>query len=425
AAREVGLPDGLRTEFAGNARAFQSFTRGIPLLILAAVLALIVVRARTGSQAPRQLAVPSTTPSLPTGTTSPSPSPRPWPTAPGACGPVALVPMVSSTPPAERTGIKVSLGGDRIRLIDFDTGQATPLPDDVVHPGEYAAVLSDGPVTAYATTGSCDETDSYGMLRISGNGQHVVVIKSIDATEDVLADRNHAWIVSYPNSRAAVTPADGGPTVRMPAGCYPSAIVSNTVVGLLQPDPSAPPTWLLLVDARTGRVRARLDHTAWPLAAGAGQVFWTTGCREGEARPCTLHRHSITGTATATYPLPRTACCGVVSPDRKKLALLLQRATTDQRFSDNHPMPPSDLAVLNLITGRLNVVPGIELPAKSPPGLAFTEDGTWLVTALDAGQTTRVLAWRPGLQKPYETTAIPGLVRGPPTLVITTQHGDR
>ncbi|HEY3561353.1 MAG TPA: hypothetical protein VGL05_28005 [Kribbella sp.] len=400
---------------------------GVWLLVVAAALALIVVRVRTGSESQQRLAVPSTTPSIPTGTTSAATSPKPWPTAPGACGAVALVPMVSSTAPRERTGIKVLLGGDRVRLVDFDTGRATPLPDAVVRPGEYAVLLSGNPLTAYATTGPCGETDSNGMLRIS-NGQQVIVIRSIDDTEGVLADRDRAWIVSYPtdpDSRATVTPADGGPTVRMPAAFYPSAIVSNTVVGVLEPDPAAPPTRLLLVDVRTGRVRARIDRAGWPLAAGFGQVFWTTGCQMGEGNPCTLHRHSVTGTSTATYPLPRTACCGVVSPDGKKLALLLQRATTDQRFSDSHPMPPSDLAILNLTTGQLNVVPGIELPAKSQPGLTFTADGTWLVVALDAGQKTRLLAWRPGLQKPYETTPIPGLVRGPPTLVTTTQPTGR
>jgi multidrug efflux pump len=43
AAREIGLPDGMRTEFAGSARAFQSFARDQPLLILAAVLSIYIV----------------------------------------------------------------------------------------------------------------------------------------------------------------------------------------------------------------------------------------------------------------------------------------------------------------------------------------------------------------------------------------------
>ncbi|TDH64003.1 acriflavine resistance protein B [Dankookia rubra] len=43
AAAEIGLPDSMRTEFAGSARAFQSFTRSQPLLILAALLTIYVV----------------------------------------------------------------------------------------------------------------------------------------------------------------------------------------------------------------------------------------------------------------------------------------------------------------------------------------------------------------------------------------------
>ena len=39
----IGLPDGMRTEFAGNASAFQSFARDQPLLILAALLTIYIV----------------------------------------------------------------------------------------------------------------------------------------------------------------------------------------------------------------------------------------------------------------------------------------------------------------------------------------------------------------------------------------------
>lgn len=43
AARDIGLPASVRTEFAGNARAFQRFSRDEPLLILAALLAIYIV----------------------------------------------------------------------------------------------------------------------------------------------------------------------------------------------------------------------------------------------------------------------------------------------------------------------------------------------------------------------------------------------
>ncbi|TCZ54977.1 efflux RND transporter permease subunit [Roseicella aquatilis] len=43
AADEIGLPAGMRTEFAGSARAFQSFSRSQPLLILAALITIYIV----------------------------------------------------------------------------------------------------------------------------------------------------------------------------------------------------------------------------------------------------------------------------------------------------------------------------------------------------------------------------------------------
>ncbi|MFC5262412.1 hypothetical protein ACFPJ1_09845 [Kribbella qitaiheensis] len=384
-----------------------------------ALLTLIVLRASTDR--PQHQAAPSPTPSDLINTTPDGRSARVWPTAPGACGADTLLPIVSSAPPAEHTGIQVLLGGDRLRLVDFDSGRATTLPDAVVRPGEYAAVLAGDPVTAYATTGSCSETAPYAMLRISVD-HRVSVIRPLGPTEGVLTDRNRVWIASFAsdidNPYATIAPVAGGQRVRLPLGFYASAIVGETIVGLMQPDPSISPTWLALVDARTGRLQAKLEQHVAPLAAGAGQVFWTSGCQD-DASPCTLHRRSIAGGETLGSPLPRPACCGVVSPDGTRVAFLIERASTESRF-DGHPLPPMDIAIMQLDTGRLSIMPGIELPAKSQPGLAFAGRGDWLVTALDAGSRTRLLAWRPGLRQPYETNALPGLVHDPPTLVVTS-----
>jgi hypothetical protein len=386
-------------------------------LILLAVLTLIVLRASTGP-APTP---PNTTPSelisvIPDGRAA-----NPWPTTPGACGADVLLPIVSSTPPAERTAIQVLLGGDRLRLVDFDSGRATTLPDEVVRPGEYAAVLAGDPITAYATTGSCDEAAPYAMLRV-GVDHQVSVIRPLGPTESPLTDGNHLWIASFAsdidNPYGTIAPLAGGQRVRLPLGFYASAIVGDTVVGLMQPDPGISPTWLALVDARTGRLQAKLDQHVAPLATGAGQVFWTSGCHD-DPSSCTLHHRAIAGGKTTASPLPRPACCGVVSPDGKTLAFLLDRPTPVSDI-EGHPLPPLDIATLHLDTGRLEIVPGIELPAKSQPALAFTKEG-WLVIALDAGSRTRLLAWHPGLRQVYETAALPGVVHPPPTLVITSQ----
>ncbi len=388
------------------------------ILVLVAVLTLIVLRASTD----RNQAVPSPTPSDLISTVPDGRSATAWPTAPGACGADTLLPIVSSAPPAEHTGIQVLLGGDRLRLVDFDSGHATTLPDAVVRPGEYAAVLAGDPVTAYAETRSCNETAPYAMVRISAD-HRVSVIRALSPTEAPLTDGNRVWIASFANGidnpYGTIAPVAGGQQVRLPLGFHASAIVGDTIIGQLQPDPGISPTWLALVDARTGRLRAKLDQQVAPLAAGAGQVFWTSGCDDDGASPCTLRRRSIAGEETLGSPLPGPACCGVVSPDGTRVAFLIERATADSRF-DGHPLPPMDIAVMRLDTGRLDIVPGIELPAKSQPGLDFADRGGWLAIALDAGSRTRLLAWRPGLRQPYETTALPGLVHDSPTLVITS-----
>ncbi|MFG1622676.1 hypothetical protein [Kribbella sp. NPDC049227] len=389
-------------------------------ILVLVVLTLIVLHAST-DRSHRQ-AVPGPSPSdlistIPDGRTA-----HAWPTAPGACGADTLLPIVSSAPPAERTGIQVLLGGDRLRLVDFDSGRATTLPDAVVRPGEYAAVLAGDPVTAYATTESCDESAPYAMLRISVD-HRVSVIRPLGPTESPLTDGNRVWIASFAsgidNPYATIAPVAGGQPVQLPHGFYASAIVGDTIVGQMQPDPGISPTWLSLVDARTGRLQAKLEQHVAPLAVGAGQVLWTSGC-DDDASSCTLRRRSTAGGETLGSPLPRPACCGVVSPDGTRVAFLIERATTDSQF-DGHPLPPVDIAIMRLDTGRLEIVPGIELPAKSQPGLAFTGRGDWLVIALNAGSRTRLLAWHPGLRQPYETTPLPGPVHDPPTLVITNR----
>lgn len=380
---------------------------------------MIVLRASTDRS--HHEAVPSPTPSEAINAIPDGRSATAWPTAAGACGADTLLPIVSSALPAEHTGIQVLLSGDRLRLVDFDSGRATTLTDEVVRPGEYAAVLAGDPVTAYATTGSCSETAPYAMVRVSVD-HRLSVIRPLGPTEWALTDGKRVWVASFAsdidNPYGTIVPVAGGQRVRLPLGFYPSAIVGDTIVGMMQPDPSISPTWLALVDARTGRLQAKLEQHVAPLAAGAGQVFWTSDCHD-DASPCTLHGRLIDGGETRESPLPRPACCGVVSPDGARVAFLIERAATDSRF-DGHPLPPLDIAIMQLDTGRLGIVPGIELPDKSQPGLAFAGRGDWLVIALDAGSRTRLLAWRPGLRQPYETNALPGLVHHPPTLVVTS-----
>jgi hypothetical protein len=67
----------------------------------------------------------------------------------------------------------------------------------------------------------------------------------------------------------------------------------------------------------------------------------------------------------------------------------------------------------------VDIVPGVELPPLGyDAALAFSADDRWLVIALNAGTTTRLLAWRPGLRLPYECPPIPAKALYAPPLEV-------
>ena len=349
-------------------------------------------------------------------------TPRPWPTAPGACGSDADLPIVSSTAPGERTGIRVLLAGSRLRTVDFDTGRVTGETPAGLRPGEFVVDLDVASQT-YAVTTTC-EFSSLRVVRVGVGTGPVALAGSIDM---VLSDGVDAWGVASPTEHhphGFLIPLAGGRRVQLPAGFYPQASVSGIIVGFLQRESEGTePGSVLLVDAATGTVRANLGK-GWPVAAGNGFVVWAEACDAVSNEPCTLRRVPVDGGPVTSYRLPRPAFTGLVSPDRRLIVLTLERPTQDAQF-EGHPIAPNDIAILNVDTGRLTIVPGIEVPAKASPGLAFSADSRWLVIALDAGSKTRLLAWRPGLARPYESTPVAGQTLQPPPIVVVPARTDR
>lgn len=394
----------------------------IAALLLAIAAVATVVAIRIWPRTPhRPAAVPPRATSLPAAvfptTTEGTKATPPWPTAPGACGSNVDLPIVSSTPPNEHTGVTVLLGGAGLRTVDFDSGRTTAIAQARLRPGEYVVELSAAAQT-YAVVTTC-QFATVRVLRIGagGNISKVPIPGSIDT---VLADGAHAWGLSLPkndSSSGYIVPLDGGIRVRLPAGLSPDLVTDGVIVGNV-----GSPTGtgaLLLVDAATGHVRGNLGN-GLPVAAGRGVVLWTVGCEAGNNKPCTLHRRSVAGGTTSSYRLPRPPgfTASVLSADGRLLAFTLERAREDPRYQLGHPIPPSDIAILHLDTGLLEIVPGIETPAKLAPGLAFSADNRWLEITLDAGPNTRLLAWRSGLTHPYESKPIGGAALSPPPLVV-------
>lgn len=327
------------------------------------------------------------------GSAAPPPSST-WPEAPGACG-STQVPFVSSTHPAERTGIRVVLGGDRLRTVDFDTGQWRDTPSVPLERHEFVSAIEPGSVAA----ARCFPGD-VRVLRVAAGGTTAV------------AQGGVVWLSP---ARAVidttVVPLGRGRAVRLPADFQPEALAGDVVVGQALPG-------LVLMDAATGRVYARLGEGA-PVAADDRMVVWTGTC-ENPTNPCPVHRRMLATGATANYVVPRSPrpLDGAISHDGRLLAFTLRRAQPDSRFVDEHPAPPADVAILHLDNGRVDVVPGVELPPQGHVTLAFAPDDRWLVIALNAGPRTRLLAWRPGLAHPYECQPVPAKALYAPPLEV-------
>jgi hypothetical protein len=331
------------------------------------------------------------------------------------------LPIVSSTPAKERTGIKVLLGGAQLRAVDFDTGRAAPLPRSPLRPGEFVRDLISASHT-YAVVAGCTFRQPRAYRIGADESAHVFTFSGPFATP-VFADGTHAWGIKYPDQQhpnGFLIPLDGGKRVRLPAAFWPDAITNGVVAGVAGSSPS-----VLLVDAATGHAGANLGYGS-VLAAGHGLVLWTDACDIGsdKPQPCTVHRRSVTGSATSSIRLPRPPMAGIVSPDGRQVAFTLERAGPDARYQSSDLLP-NDIAILHLDSGTLEIVPGIETSAKEGRGLAFTPDSHWLVIALDAGPNTRLLAWRSGLAHPYESMPIAGKGLGFPPIVVLPSRADR
>jgi len=299
------------------------------LLAVLGVAALIAIRVwprsphRSAARPPATTSVTAVAPGPGTTMTPPS-----WPTAPGECDSNVDLPIVSSIASSGHTGIKVLLGGDRLRTVDFDSGQIAAIPQARLRQGEYVVDLPTAAQT-YAVVTTCTFT-ARRILRVGtdGNIRNVTLPGSVDT---VLVDGDHAWGLSDPkdnSSNGYLTPLDGGSRVRLPAGMSSNLITDGLLVGNAGSATGA--SSLLLMDATTGDVSENLGN-GQPVAVGHGVVLWTVGCDPSRDKPCMLHRRPVAGGTTSSYRMPRTPCCGVLSPDGRQVAFTLERAAPECR----------------------------------------------------------------------------------------------
>jgi Tol biopolymer transport system component len=94
----------------------------------------------------------------------------------------------------------------------------------------------------------------------------------------------------------------------------------------------------------------------------------------------------------------------VLSPDGHKLAFILQREIGDLYYRSVSSKNPADLVVLDLTTGLVEPVPGLELaPGVDPTSITFSPDSGWLIATLPSDGAIDVYSWRSPLSKPLFT----------------------
>jgi hypothetical protein len=362
-----------------------------------------------------------------------STAPAVWPSVPGACGWTAYLPLIAPAQRHDPVDTTVMVGGAGLQSVTADGPTAAAVRGLPEQPGQVIGDVVAGPGGIYVGATPCDGN--------AGNTARVYkivdgVARPIGLTADfLLGGAHHAWRVTYPPPAASplagagqpgavLSPLDGGSSITLETNAYP---VADTAAGLVvaRSDPvnSDTPPAIELLDAATGAVVRALPD-GFPLAADEHAVLLqqAAGCGFQEKVACTLERVDLaTATMVRSYPLPvgRDVTSEVaLSPDGNLAAFQLTRATQDPRFNTGHPAPPSDVVVLHLDTGELDVVPHLELAPKTQAGLAFDNTSASLFITTGEGDHGELLIWRHGMSGPAVVTTVPGPIAGAPPILV-------
>jgi hypothetical protein len=201
--------------------------------------------------------------------------------------------------------------------------------------------------------------------------------------------------------------------------------VADTTAGLVATSgggsEQAPQVVLLDTSGRQRRVLGTGD----PLGASdSGVVVLTDGrCGYGlDQQVCHLTAvDAATGRTTARTALPAQrlpASAAAVDSTGRLAAFVLSRTYPDPRYVSGHPMPPGDVAVLDLSSGDLELVPDLVVPPKTGVGLAVDAATGWVVMAVSDGDRVQVLGWRPGQPAVVSVAELTGAVSAAPPVLL-------
>lgn len=369
-------------------------------------------------------------------------TPPAWPAAVGACGTDVPLPIVEGTRPLPtRIQGRLVVGGPPTRV---DLGTAT-VGKPLVTPGSdsyVVTVAADGDSVA-AVFAPCSGQGTWSVTRVDADGTASAIPVGDPQNSVGLVGGDRVWIM--PSSTGAygsapitlVAADDPRVTVTLPTGLVPLADRGNTIVGQYVTQ-GAPQARFAEVDSRTGAIIRTFGDTVPADGATMANVavdgdYLVTAPWACDG-PCTIRRYDLATEAVHSAELTPAAdhilagSSVAISPDGSTAAVALP----DQRpspapFDPNAPSSTGPSAgttrigLIDLDSGSVRALPGITLGPTNPPALAFTDDGKWLVVAIDEGDATRLLLYTAHGEGPYDPhLAVPGASLWP-WIVDTTQ----
>jgi hypothetical protein len=342
-------------------------------------------------------------------------SAAPWPSAAGDCGAPVYLPQIHFASQHARVHGTVLVGGTALRQVTLSRAVYRALPG-LRDQGLLVTKLVPGPGVDYAFVEPRCSGYLWVYQIIAGTAHRLGT-----TADDLLGGPHHAWAVTY-RSHTVLTPLNGGRTVTLKRSTDPIADTAAGLVVLDSPGAGRAST-AELIDSNFGAPPSWAAR-GYPMGATGHVVLVSLpGCRvPATDRACALRSVDLmTGRPRATFVLPTgrvPASDAVFSPNGTTAAFQLARARQDPRFATGRPFP-SDVAVLHLDAGSLDIVPGLELPPGAGAGLAFDGTGRWLLVTVSEGDRGELLAWRRGMPGPALVARLPGPLMAAPPLLLT------
>jgi hypothetical protein len=427
-------PDGKAEVDQPPAARFRGLGRGWPVLTVTAALAVLLVAAVIAHDDPDRASDVTPAPSSPSDLTAPtvlrSTPPTtalpPWPTTAAACGGEVSLPVLSDVGRLDAaTGVRV-VAGNTPRLVDVDAGASTTLPVRLT-PDELVIELASDPQGTVALIASCLGTgagDSMPtrLVRLAPDGSRYELSARAPgfAPGSLISGGDLTWLSRWPvqadGDYLAEAPMQLAPTiagaspVRLPKGFIPRGGFRGLVIGnkwLPDGETNGP---VEVFDLATRRVIARFGSPDVSYTVDNGRVVWASASCIGR---CAVHVEDLadgtTRTVWARLDQGRSVGYGAISTDGAMASFLTYNNPPDPHFAGDHPAGPTGIAVLDLATGRMTDVPGIQLAPKSSITLSFAGKDHWLVLPIGLAEESRILMWRPGLAHPVDAgVGLPG-----------------